>query len=161
MSGPYGEYDYYAVLGVEPGASEEQIRQAYRELVFVLPPARVPPEYEGARLRAEAQLKRVNEAYEVLSDPTRRAKYDRENGSSSPHPAAPQSGHGDKSRRSLRVAMALTRFLSTVGQHLFILAITLAVITAVVVVVVTFTTMLFLLLAIIFLTLMTGAIFGK
>ena len=63
--------DYYAALGVAKDASKEEIQRAYRKLARKLhPDINQEPE-------AEAKFKEVNEAYEVLKDPDKRAKYDK------------------------------------------------------------------------------------
>jgi curved DNA-binding protein len=62
--------DYYAVLGVSRDASPEAVKKAYRSLARKLhPDVNKDP-------KAEERFKRVNEAYEVLKDPGKRAKYD-------------------------------------------------------------------------------------
>jgi curved DNA-binding protein CbpA len=68
--------DYYALLGVAPGASEREIRLAYRRLAL-----RYHPDLHPERADAEARLKDLNEAYEVLGDPVRRARYAAQRGS--------------------------------------------------------------------------------
>jgi molecular chaperone DnaJ len=64
--------DYYALLGVDPRASQEDIKRAYRRLARQLHPDANPDDPE-----AEAKFKEVAAAYEVLSDPERRERYDR------------------------------------------------------------------------------------
>lgn len=64
----------YRELGVRPGDSAEQIRQAYLKLVRRFHPDRAP---EGKQAEYEERMKRINTAYEVLSDPHRRAVYER------------------------------------------------------------------------------------
>lgn len=64
--------DYYTLLGVPRDASPEQIKKAYRKLAMEYHPDR----NEGSK-EAEARFKELSEAYEVLKDPERRARYDR------------------------------------------------------------------------------------
>jgi molecular chaperone DnaJ len=64
--------DYYEILGVPRDAGEAEIKKAYRQLALKHHPDRNP----GDR-QAEERFKEINEAYAVLSDPERRAQYDR------------------------------------------------------------------------------------
>jgi curved DNA-binding protein len=63
--------DYYSVLGVSKTASQEEIKQAFRKLA-----RKYHPDVNQNNKQAEAKFKEVNEAYEVLSDPDKRKKYD-------------------------------------------------------------------------------------
>lgn len=66
--------DYYEILGVDRKAAEKEIKTAYRKLARKWhPDLHTGKEKEAA----EEKIKQINEAYEVLSDPEKRAKYDR------------------------------------------------------------------------------------
>ena len=64
--------DYYKILGVERNAGEDDIRKAYRKLAMQYHPDRNPNDKQ-----AEERFKEINEAYQVLNDPKKRAHYDR------------------------------------------------------------------------------------
>ena len=63
--------DYYQILGLDKDAGQKQIKQAYRKLAFKYHPDRNKEHPETAE-----KMKRVNEAYAVLSDPKKRGEYD-------------------------------------------------------------------------------------
>jgi DnaJ-class molecular chaperone len=64
--------DYYAILGISRSAIEKDIKQAYRRLA-----RQYHPDVNPGNKSAEDRFKLINEAYEVLSDPEKRKKYDR------------------------------------------------------------------------------------
>jgi molecular chaperone DnaJ len=64
--------DYYALLGVERSASADEIKKAYRKLAM-----KYHPDRNQGDAKAEEMFKSISEAYEVLSDPTKRQQYDR------------------------------------------------------------------------------------
>jgi len=66
------DMDYYHVLGVERGCTPDDVKRAYRKMALQLHPDKNPDRRE----QAEAQFKRLSEAYEVLSDANKRAIYD-------------------------------------------------------------------------------------
>ena len=68
---PENKRDYYEVLGVSKGASDDEIKKAYRQTAKKYHPDLNPDDKE-----AEAKFKECNEAYEVLSDPQKKARYD-------------------------------------------------------------------------------------
>jgi molecular chaperone DnaJ len=90
---PTSTQDYYGALGVSRGASQEEIRKAYRKLA-----RKHHPDLNPGDKAAEERFKRVQEAYDVLSEPKKREMYDQvgyysEHG---PQPGAggPQPGPG-------------------------------------------------------------------
>ncbi|HSP42154.1 MAG TPA: J domain-containing protein [Luteolibacter sp.] len=64
--------DYYAILGVPRDAGAEEIKKAFRKLA-----RKHHPDVAEDKQSAEGKFKEINEAYEVLGDPAKRAKYDR------------------------------------------------------------------------------------
>ena len=63
--------DYYKILGVSRDAEDKEIKRAYRKLAVKYHPDKNPGDHQ-----AEERFKEINEAYEVLGDSTKRAKYD-------------------------------------------------------------------------------------
>src|SRR5579885_1491918 len=64
--------DFYAVLEVERGASDDDIKKAYRKLAM-----KYHPDRNNGSKEAEERFKEIKEAYDVLRDPQKRAAYDR------------------------------------------------------------------------------------
>lgn len=64
--------DYYEILGLKRDASEKEIRDTYRRLA-----RKYHPDINPGDKKAEEKFKEINEAYEVLRDPEKKAKYDR------------------------------------------------------------------------------------
>ena len=63
--------DYYEVLGVGRNATAEELKRAYRKLAL-----QYHPDRNNGDPQSEARFKEINEAYEVLSDSSKRQRYD-------------------------------------------------------------------------------------
>src|SRR5689334_5638693 len=72
MRSEVSKRDYYEVLGIDRGADDQALKSAYRKLALQYHPDRNPNNKE-----AEEKFKEAAEAYSVLSDPQKRAAYDR------------------------------------------------------------------------------------
>jgi curved DNA-binding protein CbpA len=70
-----GRTDYYALLGVGPGASDAEIERAFRSRVIAVHPDRFVGN-PAAQQEAAATLRQLNQAVAVLRDPLARARYD-------------------------------------------------------------------------------------
>lgn len=69
--------DYYEILGLQRGASTDDIKSAYRKLALKWHPDRWIDGSESEKKTAEEKFKEASEAYSVLSDPDKKAKYDK------------------------------------------------------------------------------------
>src|SRR5262245_35292330 len=64
--------DFYSILEIQRGASDEEVKGAYRKLAM-----RYHPDRNNGSKEAEEKFKQITEAYDVLRDPNKRAAYDR------------------------------------------------------------------------------------
>ena len=91
--------DHYAVLGIDPSASPDEVRQAYRRAMRALHPDMNDGEDMGDAVAM------ANAAYAALSNPDARARYDRERAAESPRPERPQRPSADPRATDWREAM--------------------------------------------------------
>ncbi len=103
--------DYYKTLGVPRDADEKTIKRAYRKLARELHPD-VNPDDQAA----EDRFKEVSEAYEVLSDPAKRSKYDRFGAEWKQYERAGQAGGFDWGRWAAQGAPGQTRTVQDVSD---------------------------------------------
>ncbi len=96
------EPDYYSILQIDPDASLEAVRSAYKRLALL-----THPDLSGHPL-ANQQMQRLNEAFEVLSNPEKRAQYDQDRSAPSaltpvekPAPAEPEAQVDQKQQKDL------------------------------------------------------------
>lgn len=68
--------DHYSVLGVNPNATKPQIKEAFKKLAMKFHPDKHTESSKPVQNQAISRFKRVSEAYEVLSDDSKRADYD-------------------------------------------------------------------------------------
>ena len=87
----------YKVLGLEPGASPEEVNQAYKDLAFIWHPDRIPEDNLRLRQKAEEKLKEINHARDQLRSRRSSANSKTAQSQRSPHPTPPQDT-GDSSR---------------------------------------------------------------
>lgn len=69
--------DFYEVLGIAKGASDTEIKKAYRKAAMKYHPDKFSGANESEKKEAEDKFKEINEAYQILSDENKRAQYDR------------------------------------------------------------------------------------
>lgn len=106
--------DYYAILGLKKGATEAEIKSAYRKLVKKYHPDANPDDPE-----AETKIKEVNEAFAVLSDPQKKADYENQGSAVSPDqgqawPAGPGSGGFDPANINFADYMSGSEFFDNI-----------------------------------------------
>ena len=101
--------DYYKTLGVERNADEKAIRKAYRDLA-----RKFHPDVNPNNKDAEAKFKEINEAYDTLKDPQKRAAYDRYG------KAAFQGGGGGQVLFSIVITGALVSIIPVIVVFLLL-----------------------------------------
>lgn len=111
--------NHYELLGITRNATSEEIKKAYRRLAFKYHPDRNPIKEKWAN----EMFKKINKAYQVLSDPKNRATYDKQLDSLNRVPQKPYSPTPTASEDFVRVILAKeatggAKFLAIVGLFL-------------------------------------------
>lgn len=112
---PYaGRASYYDVLGIDPAATHDEVRQAYIERALRYHPDRQREVGEADRVLADRQMQEVNQAWAVLGDAVARASYDADLGLPPPPPAGADGDavEGPSWRHLLPVALVLAVLLA-------------------------------------------------
>lgn len=91
------DYNYYEVLGVNKNASDDEIKSAYRRMAKKYHPDLYAGKSEQEKKQAEDMFKKVNHAYQVLSDPQKKAAYDQYGSEDGPQMGAGGGGFGGSS----------------------------------------------------------------
>jgi curved DNA-binding protein CbpA len=104
--------DYYALLGVEPDATLAQIKKAYRTLARLHHPDTNPGDPQAA-----ARFREITEAYDTLTDPTRRAAYDRTRPKTKATGSKLAESHPDNRAASLLVQVLEDTWLAIRCHH--------------------------------------------
>lgn len=111
--------NYYAILGVSPTATVEEIREAYLRRSRVIHPDRFDPKVQPIEWRqANEMLQELNEAYKVLREPASRSRFDAANDvrhdhnkKSTPKNAKPRSSQSSQSSPSIRLGRLLSGYI--------------------------------------------------
>lgn len=99
--------DYYEVLGVDKGADEATIKAAYRKLA-----KKNHPDVNPGDKDAEERFKEINEAYQVLSNPQKRAEYDQYGFDGRRRPVSAAAATADSAAETLAADSADSRICS-------------------------------------------------
>ena len=89
------DYNYYEILGLGKNATDEEIKSAYRRLAKKYHPDLYTTKPEAERKEAEEMFKKINHAYQVLSDPQKKAAYDQYGSEDGPQFAGGGFGGGE------------------------------------------------------------------
>lgn len=104
--------NYYEILGVDKNVNADELKLAYRKLAKKYHPDMYVSASEQEKKDAEAKFKDINHAYEVLSDPQKRAAYDTYGDENGPQPGAGGFGSGFSSGDSDSIWTTFSRLYS-------------------------------------------------